>query len=171
MTARERSRSAPPTACGPCSTRAQPTRQSFIAAGAVEIEDGPAIRGSYGDLRGVRVRTRSESLSTFVYPRTLADPAADAARQSLGVSSEGFQWAGGRVSGNLYVGRQSAGGFGTSLDLNGDDKPEVTFDAPCGFLLQIQGTRVMAVEADRDVNARVVGRRLRLRPHVPQQIQ
>ena len=146
-------------------------QQSFIAAGAVEIEDGPAIRGSYGDLRGVRVRTRSESLSTFIYPRTLADPAADAARQSLGISSDGFQWAGGRVSGNLYVGRQSAGGFGTSLDLNGDDKPEVTFDAPCGFLLQIQGTRVMAVEADRDVNARVVGRRLRLRAHVPQTIQ
>ena len=61
---------------------------------------------------------------------------AEAARQSLGVSSDGFQWAGGRVSGNLYVGRQSAGGFGTSLDLNGDDKPEVTFDAPCSFLLQ-----------------------------------
>src|SRR5262249_43392102 len=146
-------------------------QQSFVAAGAVEIEDGPAIRGSYGDLRAARARTRAESLTTFVYPRTLADPAAEAVRQSLGVTPDGFRSAVARGAGNLYVGRTSAGGYGEAVDLDGDNKPDVTFAAPCGFLLQIQGTRVMAVEADRDVTARVVGRRMRLRAHAPQTIQ
>src|SRR6185503_8061617 len=92
-------------------------QQTFIAVGTVQIEDGPAIRGTYGDLRAVRARTGSDSLSTFIYPRSLTDPSIDAVRQSLGVTRDGFRSAAGRVSGSLYTGLHSAGGFGASLEL------------------------------------------------------
>jgi hypothetical protein len=52
----------------------------------------------------------------------------------------------------------AAGGFGSKVDLDGDGAAEARFSRPCGFLLQIRGGRVVAVE----------GRKLRLARYVPQ---
>jgi hypothetical protein len=136
-------------------------QQAFVAAGSVTIEEGPALRSTYGDLRAVRVRAEGDAVRTFIYPRSAGDPGAEEIRKSLAIGSDGFRSAVGRVAGKLYAGRQSAGGFGNGTEWG------VTFSEPCGFLLQLRAGRVTAIETDRAVTARVRGRTLRLRPHEP----
>ncbi len=146
-------------------------QQSFIAAGPVEITDGPALRSTYGDLRAVRVRGSSAALQTFVYPVSIPGQNAASVRDSLAVTPKGFRSLIGRVTGNFYVGRESAGGVGTALDLDEDGKDDVTFSEPCGFLLQLRDGLITAVETDRAVTARVRGKRVRLAAHVPATIR
>ena len=43
----------------------------------------------------------------------------------------------GRVKGTLYVGRTSAGGKGTAIDLDNDGKDDVIFSQTCAFILQL----------------------------------
>ena len=83
------------------------------------------------------------------------------------MTSAGFHSLLGRVSGNLYVGRTSAGGVGTEIDLDGDGKPDVRFNRECGFLLQLDRGKVIAIETDRAVTAEVRGRRVPLEAHSP----
>ena len=78
------------------------------------------------------------------------------------MTPDGFHSLLGRVSGNLYVGRTSAGGVGTEIDLDGDGKPDVRFSRECGFLLQLDRGQVIAVETDRAVTAQLRGRRVSL---------
>jgi len=73
----------------------------------------------------------------------------------------------GRVRGNLYVGRNSAGGEGGAIDLDDDGTDDATFDPPCAFILQLREGRVTAVEADRPVKANIAGRQLELAPFTP----
>lgn len=134
-------------------------QQAFVAGGQVEIEEGPALRGSYGDLRAAHVRSSGDAVRTFVYPRSAGDPTAAETRASLTMTADGFRSAVGRVEGTLYAGRQSAGGVGNAAEWG------VEFSEPCGFLLQLRAGRVVAIETDRAVTARVRGQRLTLRPH------
>jgi hypothetical protein len=140
-------------------------QESFLAAGPVTIEDGPALRSTYGDLRAVRVRSDGDAVRTFVYPRSAGDPTAEEVRKTLVITPDGFRSAVGRVAGTLYMGRQSAGGVGKGADL------DVSFDEACGFLLQVRSGRVTAVETDRAVTGRVQGRAVRLQAHAPQTIR
>jgi hypothetical protein len=75
------------------------------------------------------------------------------------------------VVGNLYVGRTSAGGVGSAIDLDNDGNSagdnDVTFGASCGFILQLANGRVTAVEADRAVTAVVQGQTVTLSPFSP----
>ncbi|HEY2015978.1 MAG TPA: hypothetical protein VGH38_20890 [Bryobacteraceae bacterium] len=143
-------------------------RQNFLAIGAApEITPEDLVRSTYGDLRPLRVVTAEQENRTFIYPSGLGDPAAEVVRAGIQVTADGFRSPLGRVSGKLYAGRTSAGGFGTELDLRGDGKSDVQFSAACGFLLQLDRGKVLAVETDRAVTAEVQGRRLNLEAHTP----
>uniref|UniRef100_Q020H0 Uncharacterized protein n=1 Tax=Solibacter usitatus (strain Ellin6076) TaxID=234267 RepID=Q020H0_SOLUE len=138
--------------------------QNFLALGAATFEEGAVMRSTYGDLRPVRVRGES---ATFVYPRSAADPPAASVRQSLAIHGGDFSSVLGRVIGNTYSGRTSAGGQGRSIDIDGDGKADVTFDVECGFVLQLRQSVVVAAEADRDVTASIRGKRVLLKKYQP----
>ncbi len=144
-------------------------RQNFlaIAASAPEVTGEALERSTYGDLRPVRVVTAESVNRVFVYPSSTGDPAPDFVQASFRVTPDGFRSSLGRVSGKLYAGRTSAGGVGREIDLDGDGKPDVRFNLECGFLLQLDRGKVIAIETDRAVTADVAGRRLTLGAHTP----
>ncbi len=101
-------------------------------------------------------------METFVYPQGAGDPDAESVRASFvrnGFVRNGGDFASmlGRVQGNLYVGRTTAGGEGQALGLDNDGKDDVTFDQTCAFILQLKNGRVTAVAADRPVQATIAG--------------
>jgi hypothetical protein len=147
-----------------------PDEQHFIAvqSGARLDPAAPLIRGGVGDVRPVRLTVPGAATNeVFVYPRSAGDPAAADVRSSFVRSGDDFATLLGRVRGTLYVGRTSAGGFGTGVDLDGSGVPDAAFDTACGFVLQLAAGRVTAVEADRAVTATIQGRQVRLEAHVP----
>ena len=116
----------------------------------------------------IRIRTADEENRIFIYPRNGSDPSAEAVRDSFVYNSPtDFHSVLGTVSGNLYVGRTSAGGVGDQIDLNGDGIPDVTFSAPCGFILQLQNGTVTKVETDREVTATIAGQMYGLLAYTP----
>lgn len=144
--------------------------QNFIALNpSASLEDGGAtMRSPYGYLWPVRVRTSDGENRIFIYPRNGGDPSAEAVRDSFVYNSPtDFSSVVGRVSGNLYVGRTSAGGVGDSIDLSGDGTPDVTFSATCGFILQLRNGRVTNVETDRNITAKIGGRTYHLLAYTP----
>jgi hypothetical protein len=79
------------------------------------------------------------------------------------VSSYGI----GRVEGNLYIGRFSAGGDGRSIDINGDGKSDLDFDRSCRFVAQRDERGISAVESDREVTMTIGGWSMKLQPFTP----
>jgi hypothetical protein len=145
-------------------------QQNFIALNpsAVLENGGATSRSPCGDLSPVRVRTTDAQNRIFVYPRNSTDPSADTVRDSFVYTSPtSFSSALGRVSGNVYVGRTSAGGVGNSVDINGDGAPDATFSASCGFVLQLQNGVPTKVETDLNVTATISGRNYNLIAYAP----
>jgi hypothetical protein len=120
--------------------------QNFIA-----LDDGPALveepllRGSYGDLRPVRVVASGNVNRTLIHPRKAGEPEAPPKIASTGT---------------IYVGRTAAGGFGAGT-------AGVTFSQPCGFVVQLRGGAPVSVEADRAVTVKIKGRQVKLSPYLP----
>ncbi len=149
--------------------------QCFIAVapGTALESDGKPLQSTYGWLQSVRATADKRPVHVFVYPRSAADPPAEAVREGFRLlasnrpSGLDFTCVLGRVKGTLYVGRTSAGGYGDRIDLDEDGKPDVTFDRPCGFVLQLDAGNIVAVEADRDVTVTMRGRTWKLRVHEP----
>src|SRR5260370_11269066 len=130
--------------------------ENFIAmqsSAPTMVTNLPALRSSYGDLNPVRVVSGSSAATTLVYPRSPWDPSAESVRTSFTQSGSDFSTVLGKVSGSLYVGRTSAGGVGTGIDLNGDGVNDVTFNASCGFVLQLANCGASPVAADSDLHA------------------
>jgi hypothetical protein len=147
--------------------------ENFIAlqpSAPTMVTNLPTLRSSYGDLRPVRVVPGSSTATTLVYPRSPWDPSAESVRTSFTQTGSDFSTVLGKVSGSLYVGRTSAGGVGTGIDLNGDGVNDVTFSASCGFVLQLANGRVTAVETDSNVSAVVQGTSINLLAYTPAQI-
>jgi hypothetical protein len=143
-------------------------QQNFIALDASpRFEEPAALLSTYGYLCPVRVQVAGEQSRTFVYPRRGGDPEAEAVRNSFRFQDGGFSSVLGKVTGSIYIGRTAAGGFGSELDLNGDGKPDVSFSEACGFLLQIREGKILAVETDRTVDARVGAKAMKLAAHEP----
>lgn len=143
-------------------------QQNFIVLGGnVRLAPEPTVRSTYGDLRPVRATVGETATRIFVYPRSANDPAADQVRDSLRVTSSGFTSILGTVAGDLYIGRTAAGGFGDRIDLNRDGQADATFSEPCGFILQRNGGKIIAVETDRIVRATIKGRKLSLHAFSP----
>jgi hypothetical protein len=142
--------------------------QNFLAiAATAAFAETPLLRSTFGDLRPIR----AAAPATFVYPRDAGDPQADLVRKSFTIHGQDFSSVLGKVTGNLYVGRTSAGGVGRSLDLDGDGKPDVTFSEECGFVLQLRNGQILAAECDRDVTASIRGRKLALKRYQPVQLK
>ena len=144
-------------------------QQNFIA-----LHPSPGItatdavrRSSYGDLLPVRMVSGTATNVTFIYPRSAGDPSAEAVRKSYRRAGDGFSTLVGRVRGNTYVGRTSAGGEGRGIDLDNDGAADVTFSSYCGFVLQLIGDSVARVEADRAVIATVQGQTVNLEAYAP----
>lgn len=141
-------------------------RQNFLALDpAAAMVPEAALRGSYGDLRPVRVTVPGGSNRTFVYPASAGDPSPEVVLRGFAVTPGGFRSPLGRVSGTLYYGRTSAGGFGNGIDLGA--RGAVKFSVPCGFLLRIQSNRIAAIETDRVVTARIGSRTIELKRYEP----
>ncbi len=148
----------------------EPDQQNFIALKDSHQLDAssPAVRGGYGEFRPVRViDTKGGPVQTFVYPRNAGDPDAASVRASFARNGQDFSSVLGRVKGKLYVGRTSAGGEGTAIDLDNDGKNDVTFDHTCAFVLQLRNGRVTAIEADRPAKAMIAGKEIKLAAFTP----
>lgn len=144
-------------------------QQNYITLNerGVTMKIGRDVETSYGNATQIRVVTADPEVDTFIYPRTAADPSAASLRQGFGLTGDGYVSSIGRVSGTLYVGRYAAGGNGSSVDLDGDGHPDVTFDKKCNFVLQLSKGRVTALETDIAVTATVQGRTLALETYLP----
>jgi hypothetical protein len=141
-------------------------QENFIAVEAGEMNEEPLQRGSYGDLRPVRV-SASKIQHTFVYPQSAGDPQATAIADSLNVTPGGFRSVLGRVTNKTYAGRTAAGGFAKEIDLDGDGRADATFSVECGFMIQLKSGKAIAIETDRDVECNLRGKKLRLTAYRP----
>jgi hypothetical protein len=148
-------------------------QQCFLSLhpGAGVVADGERVQSTYGWLHAIRAIAEGGVNRTFIYPRSAADPAADTVRESMRVTGDGFQSELGSVHGTLYVGRTSAGGEGTCIDCDGDGKSDAVFASACRFVVQLDGGKIIAVEADRDITAVVAGREMFLKAYTPAQIE
>ncbi len=148
----------------------EPDQQCFLALKSTHRLDASTapMRSAYGDLRPIQVTDSEDgTVETFVYPRAAGDPSAETVLVSFVRDGANFSSVLGRVNGTLYVGRTSAGGHGDAIDLNGDGRPEVTFDEPCDFVLQLSAGKVTAMETDRAVVARIEERSIQLGSYAP----
>jgi hypothetical protein len=146
---------------------AEMDQENFIALNGGDRMDTtlPAVRGGYGDLLPIRVSGSNHGpVQTFVYPRGAGDPSAESVLRSFTREGSDFSSVLGWVKGNLYMGRTSAGGQGSAMDLG---TGKVTFSRICNFILQLRQGKVTAVEADSAVAASVEGREVNLQPFTP----
>jgi hypothetical protein len=143
--------------------------QNFILinTNAPALASDAVVRSSYGDLTPVRATTSDSQHRTFIYPRVAADPSASSVRDSFAVTANGFASSLGSVNGTLYIGRTSAGGVGSSIDLNADGVADATFSASCGFILQLNNGAVTSVETDSAVTATIQGHPMTLTAFTP----
>ncbi len=154
----------------PSPAAVEPDQQAFLALRSTHRLDlsAPTMRTAYGEVRPVQVTdSAGGAIETFVYPRSAGDPPAEAVRTSFSRNGADFSSLLGRVTGNLYIGRTSAGGRGDSIDLNNDGNVDVRFSQTCDFVLQLEAGRIMAIEADRAVTATLAGRVVQLAPYTP----
>jgi hypothetical protein len=147
----------------------QADEQNFIVVNkqAKITNDEKAVQSTYGWLRPVRVTVAGAVNETFVYPRNAAEPTAAAVQRSFVRTASGFRSLLGRVDGNLYIGRTSAGGEGRIIDLNHDGKADVTFSEKCQFILRHEHGKVQAIETDRPVSALMQGIQIKLTAYKP----
>ncbi len=143
--------------------------QNFInLSKSVELDTSRiSLQSTYGWLKPVITLTQKEENILFVYPRSATDPAAVKVRESFAVSNNGFESELGRVDGDLYIGRTSAGGVGDAIDLDGNGSKDVSFSESCGFVLQLSNNKVKAVETDKPVTMQYKGKSYKLEAFSP----
>jgi len=147
----------------------QTDQQCFLSLDTAPAIDGTEerLQSTYGWLRPVRALAANGINQTFVYPRSPADPPAEDVQKGFHLTSDGFTSPVGSVHGNLYVGRTSAGGEGSSIDCTGNGKPDAVFVSTCRFILQLQQGKITSVEADRDNSVQIYGQQIALKAYVP----
>ncbi len=146
-----------------------PDQQNYICLDPSPSIDTSATvrRTGYGDQRPIRVTNGGQAVATFVYPRSGDDPDAETVRTSFARNGADFSSVLGRVEGDIYVGRTSAGGRGSAIDLDGDGFDDATFSTNCGFVFQLDGGVITHVEADDDVTMTMDGHSVHLVPYTP----
>jgi hypothetical protein len=145
--------------------------QNFIAIHSSPVITKDAIiRSAYGDLSPMRMVSGQANNVTLVYPRNSEDPSAESVRQSFRRSGNDFSTLLGKVKGDIYIGRTSAGGVAQSIDLDDDSTPEATFSSSTGFFIQLNVGEITKIEADRDVTATIYGHILDLKAYTPRSV-
>jgi hypothetical protein len=71
------------------------------------------------------------------------------------------------VKGTVYLGRTSAGGVGTAVDLDEDGNAEATFNSSTGFLMQLAVGEIIKIETDRAVTGIIYGKTVSLQAYTP----
>ena len=131
---------------------------------SVKLEAGESVLSTYGWLQPVRVTAESNTVQAFVYPRTVLDLSTEAVLEGFSISEDGFESPLGRLDGSIYMGRYAAGGWGNRLKMAVD---EIVFDKPCGFIVQHNEGRIIAIETDADVEAKVGNKPINLQKFKP----
>ncbi len=144
-------------------------QQNFIALHAsptLETTDATR-RSSYGDIRPVRMISDTARNVTLIYPRSTGDPDAESVRLSFTRSGNDFSTILARIEGNIYIGRTSAGGTGTSIDIDNDGTAEATFNMSAGFIMNLKVGKITKIETDRDVTALIYGQQVHCKAYTP----
>lgn len=143
--------------------------QNFIGLNNdVHVEvDGKSLRSTYGDLLPVKFQSEEEKQTVFIYPKSKNDPEAMQVKASFEISDDGFSSVLGSVKGTIYLGRNSAGGYGNSLDLDEDNNPELRFRKSVGFIAQLNNGKIVALETDMDVEAEINEKKMLLKAFQP----
>lgn len=143
--------------------------QNFIGLNqdVVVTQDGKELRSTYGDLLPVKFQSNDKQQILFIYPKSKEDPKAQDVKTSFSLSENGFSSILGKVEGTMYIGRNSAGGYGKSLDLDEDGKSELSFSKPCGFIAQLKNGKIVAVETDAEVTMTLYGKTRTVKPYEP----
>ncbi len=143
--------------------------QSFLAldpSGQL-LRTESSVRSTYGDLSPIIYSGSDATSRTFIYPHNNDQPSEDEVLTSFKVTPAGFHSALGRVEGDVYIGRTVAGGIARQLGFSAQSSHDVRFSQECGFLLQLNGGRVVAIEVDRPVHATIQGKEYDLNPYTP----
>ncbi len=139
----------------------------FLNANTEVDTSANSIRSTYGWLRPVKVSTTENSVDVLVYPRKGGDPHAREVRDSFSWTEDGFKTVFGEVMGNVFIGRNAAGGSGKGIDLDKDGEEDIQFSQTCKFFLQLKERRVVAVEVDRDLIVYQGGKSFHLKAFEP----
>ena len=147
-------------------------QQHFIAVNQqpIAMEEEEPVQSTYGWLRPVRLTTEAEDAHVFTYPQSQEDPTATAVQQSFALTETGFTSLLGTVDGSMYMGRYSAGGIGNTLQLTDASSPDVELSEVCGFMVQHQEGKIIAIETDVDVTAHVQGKALSLKAYTKKEL-
>ena len=142
--------------------------QNFIAlnSGAV-LSAETAMLSTYGDITPVRATSSGSEADVFVYPSSSGDPAAASVKSSFDLTATGYSSGLGWVSGTLYSGRTSAGGYGSSIALSGSGAPDAVFSKPVDFILQVSDGVITNVETSAAVTATIEGKSYSLAAYTP----
>jgi len=114
-----------------------------------------SYQSTYGWLRPIQVTSDDNEIHAFVYPRKEGEPLAIDVLNSFERTNNGYRSALHRVDGNIYIGRHSAGGVASQVDIDDDENPEITFNKECGFICKLQDRAITHIEADRNVTATI----------------
>ena len=141
---------------GIASTAAFGSTLSFLALDpTATLTAETQILSSYGQIMPVRAAGTASEQDVFVYPGQSGLSAA-ALKSSMTVTSGGYTSAAGSVSGTLYYGLTSAGGYGSAITLGSGES--ASFSQPCSFILQVHNGVITNVETDRAVTATIGGK-------------
>ena len=142
--------------------------ENFLALDpGTTLTANPDILTTYGEVTPVSARSASATQDTFVLPLTSGDPSATTVSSSFALTSSGYTSDLGWVSGSLYSGRTSAGGFGSSIAISGSGAPDVTFSKAVNFILQMSQGAITAVETDQAVSVTLGGQTHNLSANTP----
>lgn len=143
--------------------------ESFLALNQQSALDATwqPVRSTYGDLLPVRMSVTEGASHTFVYPHNSSQPSSTALLNSFALVSNGFRSILGRVTGDVYVGTNYAGGKARNVDLDGDGVADLKFNRECKFVAQMHNGVVTCIETDRPVTARLNGKTYRLKTYLP----
>jgi hypothetical protein len=125
----------------------------LLDRGATIRNPGTVVKGATGDFAPLLAsRQGKSSMSIFVYTGRAGEITGEALQRTMKAKKYNVSSALGFVSGRSYVGSNTAGGFGSQVDLNGDGRADATFDRPVEWVMLVNRGRATYVQADDDAN-------------------
>ena len=153
------------TTGGIASTSAFGNTLSFLVLDpAATLTAEVEILSTFGQVTPVRAVGTMTEQDTFIYLGN-ADLTPAALRSGMTSTTTGYTSAIGTVSGTLYSGLTSAGGYGSSITLPSGEA--AAFSIACNFVMQVDHGTITNVEADRATTAVIGGNSYSLAAYKP----
>lgn len=125
----------------------------LLDKGATITNVDDVIQGATGDYAPLLAsRTGVSSMSVFVYTARAGEIDGEALQRTMKANRYDVSSALGTVTGTRYVGATTAGGFGTTADLNRDGVADARFDRPVEWVMLVNQGRATFVQADDDAS-------------------